>query len=872
MKLSTEEIVERGTEALGAQDFAGAEQLYRIVLRLEPDHSEASHGLATVLASAGDTEAALPLFLNAIQSSPDTELFWSSYIDCLINAARLDEAEKLISDVAHAGMSRALLGPLGKRLRAARGTELGSPHEVCLPGCHNDLAEGSGMYGRRGNISPGGEPTQQQMDEILTHYQAGYLEEAESLALSMTKEFPQHPFGWKVHGVLMNFFRRTSESLLSMRRAVALAPEDAEAHYNLGLLAFELGIFSEAEASFTQAIAIEPEHAEAYNGRGVALKEMGKPVEAEASYRDSISLEPTYAEAQNNLGVVLQEQGRFEEAEAAYNSAIALNPQYAEAHNNLGTMFEAVGRPREAESNFESAIRLRPDYAEAHLNLGVALKEQGRLSEAEAAYRKAVVHAPCSPESHSNLGAVLESLGRLDEAEASCRRAIALDPDYAYGHLNLGFVLKGLGEWEEAGACYDQAITLKADLAEAHSNRLMLAGSMQFRPALYQRFAAQYADMVSRGIRKKYSHHTKADIQKKLRVGFVSGDLRSHPVGYFLEGLLAELRASQLELFAYPSFVSGDALTARLKSLFNSWTPLVGLTDEQSAKLIYDDKIDVLIDLSGHTQHNRLPVFAFKPAPVQVSWLGYYASTGLKEMDYLLGDPYVTPEYEATHFSEKIWRLPESFLCFTPPRCSVPVGPLPALANQFFTFGCFNDLSRLTDEVVSLWARILQAVPESKLFLKDKRLGHKSGIGRIASAFQGYGIPSDRLILEDRENRDGYLDSYNRVDLALSPFPYGGGTTSVEGLWMGVPVLAKTGDYFLSHVGESIAHNACLPGWLASDNQEYLDKAIALSSDIEGLCAVREGLRAQLMGSALMDVQRFAKNFEQALTEMRGLA
>ena len=332
--------------------------------------------------------------------------------------------------------------------------------------------------------------------------------------------------------------------------------------------------------------------------------------------------------------------------------------------------------------------------------------------------------------------------------------------------------------------------------------------------------------------------------------------------------MINELSRTKVELFAYPTNLLEDELTLRIKPHFAAWQPLSSISNESAANLIHGDGIRILIDLSGHTAGNRLPIFAWKPAPVQITWLGYFASTGVAEIDYILGDPYVTPAEEADHFIEKIWQLPESYLCFTEPDIALEVMPLPALSLGTITFGCFNNLLKMTDEVVSLRAKILNATPGSKLFLKDTRLQYDSVRNKVLSRFAVHGIVADQLILEGPSPRAEYLACYNRVDIALSPHPYGGGTTSAEGLWMGVPVLTKRGDYFLSHLGESIAHNTGLSDWIAADEDEYVAKAVKFSSDLDGLMKLRAGLRAQVLASPLFDAARFAAHFEEAVWSM----
>jgi predicted O-linked N-acetylglucosamine transferase (SPINDLY family) len=432
----------------------------------------------------------------------------------------------------------------------------------------------------------------------------------------------------------------------------------------------------------------------------------------------------------------------------------------------------------------------------------------------------------------------------------------------------LGNALRDLGRLEEAEASYRQAISLKPDFAEAHSNLLFLQSSCAFDSALHLKEALTYANAISKKVSSRFAEWSCVKKPQRLRIGFVSGDLRNHPVGYFIESLLTQLNSSSVELFAYPTNLIEDELTTRIKPRFASWTPLFNKSDKAAAQLIHNDGVHILIDLSGHTANNRLPIFAWKPAPIQISWLGYWATTGVPEIDYVLGDPHVTPYDEANHFTEKIWQLPEIHLCLTEPNVTLEVKPLPALSTGTITFGCFNKLAKMTDEVVALRAQILKAVPGSKLFLKAKQLGVASGRDTVLERFSRHDITADRLILEGRSPRAEYLASYNRMDIALSPFPYGGVTTSAEGLWMGVPVLTKRGDRFLSHVGETIAHNAGLSDWIAADEDEYVAKAVAFSSDLKGLAKLRADLRGQLLSSPLFNSSRFASHFEKAVWSM----
>ncbi len=348
----------------------------------------------------------------------------------------------------------------------------------------------------------------------------------------------------------------------------------------------------------------------------------------------------------------------------------------------------------------------------------------------------------------------------------------------------------------------------------------------------------------------------------------VSGDLRNHPVGYFLEGVLSQLYSSSIELLAFSTSPKSDELTLRIKPYFKDWVSVYGLSDDQAAQAIHETAPHILIDLSGHTAHNRLQVFAYKPALVQVTWLGYFSTTGVAAMDYILAGPHLVPKDEENHFVEKVWRLPETSICFTSPDVQVDVSKLPALDNGFITFGCFNNLSKMNEQVVSVWSRILERVPGSILFLKTKQLADAAVIAEVIAAFGANGISENRLVLEGRSPRDEYFAAYHRVDIALDPFPFPGGTTSAEALWMGVPVLTLKGDRFISHQGESIAHNVGMSDWITEDSEDYLAKAQYFASDVQSLARLRSGLREQVLKSPLFDAKRFVKHFESAMWGM----
>ena len=670
-------------------------------------------------------------------------------------------------------------------------------------------------------------------------------------------------------GILLAQCDRDLEAINSYNETLKFNPRHISAYNNLGVIFKKLGRFAEAEGCYRKAIQLDQNYSESYNNLGILLKDLGRDFEAEKCYRDVIRIKPDSIEGLNNLGNILRANNQLIEAIKIYQEAVKHKPDFYGSHYNLGNAFQSLGRYADAAASYKEAVRLNPQSPESHNNLGVTARELGHHKIAESYYREAIRLWPGFAIAHNNLGVVLNDLGRLTEAELSYKEAIKINPDYGEACNNLGVLFKDSCRLKEAEVCFRDAMRLKPDYAEARSNFLF---SLNFTEGMdqtdYLNESRLYGEYFTGDPRKKYSSWICDKAPQKLKIGLVSGDFRNHPVGYFIEGLLGQINREKFEVFGYSSNLSADDLTQRIKPFFNKWDDLVGKTNYESAQLIHSDGLHILLDLSGHTAKNRLPIFSFKPAPIQGSYLGYFATTGLKEMDYFIGDPYVTPDTEFHHFTENIWQLPETYLCFTPPIYPIDVEALPACKNGFITFGCFNNLSKLGREVVELWAEVLRSIPGAKLFLKTKQLADASVQKFVSQQFLENGISSDRLILEGASPRSELLAAYSRVDIALDPFPYPGGTTSVEALWMGVPVLTLKGDRFLSHVGETIAYNAGQSEWVAINKEDYVNKAVFFTSDLNLLAKNRLELRPKVLSSAIFDINRFTKHFESAMWSM----
>lgn len=461
---SLEQALQQGIAAHRQNNLTEAERLYRAVLNVQPNHPQANHNLGLIAVAMKQSEVALPLFEKAISANPNIEQFWLSYIDSLIVERQFESAKRALKRGKKKGVTKDNFNALTQKLAFTKAKN----NKVQVP-------------------------SQAEVQKLLNHYENGRFGDAEALATSLIENFPDHQFGWKVMGALLEQTGRQSEALHANQRSVQLVERDPEAHNNLGISLHKMKRLEEAEASYRKAITLRPDYAEAYSNLGNALRERGELGEAEASYKQAIKSKPFYAEAYYNLGVTLKELGRLSDAEASYREAIRSNSNYAEAHGNLGITLNELGKIAESEASFRQAISLKPNFPEAYNNLGNALKELGRLEEAEVNYRQAINFEPEYAAAYSNLGSTLQELGKLDAAEASFRQSIIFDANSSDSHSNLGAILQDFGRLEEAEACYRQAVALNSEHAEAHRH-LALMKNYSRRDEQYLRMQEIYLD------------------------------------------------------------------------------------------------------------------------------------------------------------------------------------------------------------------------------------------------------------------------------------------------------------------------------------------------------------------------------------------
>ena len=598
----------------------------------------------------------------------------------------------------------------------------------------------------------------------------------------------------------------------------------------------------------------------------------GRLPEAEAGYRQVLALQPGHGDACNNLAVALRQQGRLVEAVEAYQRVLALKPDFADALYNLAIALTSLGRLDEAATAYLKCLTLRPDHGSAHSNLGVVLASLGRLESAVAAYYRAIALNAGHAEAYINLGGALERLGRLEEARDVLTRVLALDPTRPEIHGNLGNVLKSQGRLSEAVDAYRRALALRPDYFEVHCNLLFcLNYRPDLSPAEIGRAHRDWADRYAQPLRRPAPDRPR-EPDRRLRVGYVSPDLKTHSVAYFFEPVLAAHDHGAVEVFCYADVTEPDAVTARLRGLADQWRPIVGLDDEALAGQVRADGIDILVDLTGHTGRNRLLAFARKPAPVQVTWLGYPNTTGLTAIDWRITDAIADPEGADALHSERLARLPTGFLCYAAPADAPEPEPLPAVAGGAdapITFGSFNNLTKVTPEVVRLWSAVLARVPGSRLIVKSTPLADAATCRRYADLFAAEGVDPARFDLLARlPSVNGHLGLYQRIDIALDTFPYTGTTTTCEALWMGVPVVTLLGDRHAARVSASLLARIGLVEMIARDEAGFVAIAAGLAADRPRLAALRASLRERMRHSPLCDAPGFTRILESAYRQM----
>ena len=860
-----------------------AESLYK----QQSGNPEALHLLGLLYQQAGQLDVAVTTIMQAIDRAPANAAYYFS-LDSIYRALnRLPELKTSYQRLLdHAP------GNIEARL------QLGNA-------CRDDgkLQEALGHYVAVLDLMPASAEAYSALGDTLKAMDN--VAEAESCYQQALQLQPNLP---AVHNNLGTLYQGKEEWEVAaehFKAAIALQPEAATAYYNLGVTRQKQRAFDEALDCYLQALALQLDFSSAYSNLGVVYKELGKLDDAVLAYQAAISAQPDFPQAHNNLGGALHDQKKHAKAITYFEQALRLKPDYAEAYYNMGIAYKELYKYQEAVICFQNAIHLAPDYADpysmlavsysflgdnesalawcqrtldiwsesavAYYNLGVAYRNLDNKAQAMESFKQAIARDPTLVDAYNNLGGLYHVQGHCSLAVQQFELAITLRPKYAEAYSNLAGSLKDLGRLEEAHANYEKAISLSPHFYNAHHNLLLL---LQYKSgvdrddlfALHQRFAIEFEPEL---VPLRQAHANVAKPKKRLKIGYVSADLRRHSVASFIEPILALHDKSQVEVYCYYNFLTEDQVTERIRSHADHWLACKALSDEQLAQQIHDDGIDILVDLSGHTAGNRLFTFALKPAPVQVAYLGYPATTGLTAMDYRITDAYAEPPGMSERFNvETLWRMPDIAFCYMRPVNSPSViDHPPSLDNGYVTFGCFNNFAKVSDDAIRLWAAILERVGDARLMLEIFALDDPGFRVKVEKRFSELGIPAERLILINQDHKNQYV-LYNRIDIALDPFPCNGGTTSFDTLWMGVPFVTLSGNSYMSRLGVTILHNGGLDELIADTPEKYVDIASKLALDSAALASLRQGLRDRTLASPLMDIGRYTKHLEQAYRDM----
>lgn len=811
------EILAAGTRAHQAGQLADAERAYRQILAVNPQHPAALHQLGILAIQAGQFPAAVELISRAIQIDGRQAPFYANLGEALRLAGRPADAasayQRALAITPGNATMHTLLGSILHDL--GRADEAITSLETALRLAPLDVR----AHSKLGSV----------------HESQNRFVEAELCCRRVIELEDSAEARFRLASVLQTQVR-TSDAIDAYQATLKLEPAHVEANNNLGTLLHGRGELEAAERHFRACLAANPRFAPAEMNLGLVRQTQQREDEAAAHYLRAIELDPRMAAAWYSLGTAHQKRRQFDAARQCYERALAVDPAHAETHLALAFIYQNERRLNLAVQHCQEALRLRPGWAEAYNNLCVSWAAQGRHDEAIAAGRQAVAARPDFGKAHSNLGVSLKAIGLLDEGIAEHRRAVELDPAASGVHSNLLYALNYHPAWNGAAIC-----------------------------AEHLAWAARHADPLTAAAERIEADCTPG---RRLRVGYVSPHLCEHAVNFFTQPILLSHDREQFEVYCYFDDDQPDETSRLFERSVARWRQIHGQSDEEVAAQIRADRIDILVDLTGHIAGGgRMLVFARKPAPIQVTYIGYQATTGMQAMDYRITDAYADPPgtTEALH-TEQLERLPTLFFCYRPSDFAPPIGELPASRNGFVTFGSVNAFPKVTPQVLATWAEILRRVPGSKLVVRADMTS--SLVQRLFETFAAEGIEAGRLELVNRLPRPQYLELISRLDIALDPFPFNGHTTTCDSLWQGVPVITLSGDTYVTRFGGSGHKVLGLDELITHSREEYVETAVALAGDMERMRQYRETLRQRMAASPILDFAGFTRELEAAYRGM----
>jgi protein O-GlcNAc transferase len=716
------------------------------------------------------------------------------------------------------------------------------------------------------------------LPSALGHHQNGHLREAEGLYHEILQIEPEHADALHFSGLIAHQRGESKKAIVLMTRAIEKEPGRATYFLNLGQVFEAAEAFDQAIANYRQAVSLDPASEVAYQRLGDVLLKQGQLDQAAASYAQALTIQPDSPETINSLGSLLYEAGRLAQSVVCYQKAIVLNPGYAEAHNNLGVALKHLGQFDEALASCNRALQLKPTLAAAHSNLGGMLVARGDFQQAVESLRRAIQLQPGFADAYLNLGNGYKLQGLLSQAIANFEQAISFSANPAAAYNNLGETFRDQGELEKAAQSFQRALAAKSDFAPAHSNLLYLYAFTRYISPEAERLQAQaweksvLTDEQRAAARKRAPPGSgifpvRDQSGRKLRLGIVSAELGSHAVAQFLLPLLRELDRSRFHLTLFATLIRSCSRSQEFRDLADSYISLTELSDSAAADRIRLEQIDVLMDTTGHTLGGRLGIFAHRAAPVQCTYIGYWGTTGLTEMDWFIGDSHYPRSMDA-HFSEAIWRMPRLIQCYQGEHSLPESGWVPD-QNGTIWLGSFNKLSKIREETLFLWAQVLHALPEAKLIFEDGRCDEEETRQRIRTTLSHHGVAEERVtFIPFAPGHERHMVLYDRLDIALDTIPFNSGTTAFDALWMGVPLVALEGNWSGGMMASSILKAFDRREWIAEDEAEYVSIVCTLARDVESRKSQRKSQRSRMHLSPLCDAKATARSMENALEGM----
>ena len=831
--------------------FVDAATIYRQILEVDSRHADALHLLGVATHQAGNSQQAVTHISRAIMLRGGEPAYHSNLGEVYRALGKLDEAVKCYRQAL--------------RLNPA------------MPESHNnlglvlkqqgDLAAARAAFAEALRLKPDYAEAHNNMG--LVHAEQGDIEGAIGCYQQALAVDPSFAAAYDNLATTCMRQGRPNEGVEFYRAAMARNPANANYPYNLGVALQSQSAYEPAAAAYREAIRLSPRFSAAYNNLGTVLKELGQFDAAIECYQVALQLRPDSAEAYYNIGVVESARGRDDQALAAYTEALKRQPNYVRALVNFGGLIERRGRLDEALACYDRVLALEPELPLGHFSRANILRHKNDYMGAVAEYQEAIRLKPDYGDAYNNLAVAFSDLGQPDSSLKCCQKGLQVAPQLTALYSNEAIALFAQGRGEEALAARRKAMALRPDDPGEHSNYVY---DLNFVPGYdaatvfseHLKWAALHAEPLTA---QAAPHPPSVDPVRRLKVGYVSPYFRVHAVNYFTEPVLLSHDHSQFEIFCYSDVLRGDATTQRLRGAADCWRDVYGLSDEDLAQLVRKDQIDILVDLTGHIGYNRLPAFARKPAPIQVTYIGYQNTTGMTAMDYRLTDAQADPPGMTDPFyTEKLVRLAPAFFCYRPPDDAPPVSPSPALERGYVTFGSFNKFAKVTPAVIAAWLNILRRVPDSRLVVLAYRGGFVENRLHVAAASKG--IDPLRIELFDKQNHADYMRLIAEVDVALDPFPFNGHTTTCDAAWMGVPVVTLAGETYVTRFGSSVHVNVGLNDWIARSVDEYLEIAVQKASDTAALSALRGALRERMAASPLLDFAGFTRSLEAAYRQM----